>query len=287
MKYAVIDRHQDYPVRMMCRLLRVSPSGYYAWRGRPPSRRAVANAHLVAAIRAIHAASDGAYGSPKICDELVQRGERCGVHRVARLMRAHGIVGIPAPRQWRSRRPGLRPAGIANHLARDFVAPAPNTKWVSDITYIRTAEGWVYLAVILDLCTRRVVGWSMSDSLAREFVMQAVLMALGQRDGDRPVILHSDRGTQYTSVEYQRFLADHGIVSSMSDVGSCYDNAVAESFFGLLKRERVNRRRYRTRAEARSDIFDYIERFYNRRRRHSHTNGLPPAEYARVMAKRS
>jgi putative transposase len=281
----VIARHRDYPVRMLCRLLRVSPSGYYAWRGRAPSPRAVANARLLDAIRAIHAASDGAYGSPKIWDELVQRGERCGVHRIARLMRAHEMVGIPAPRRWRSRRPGTRPAGLANHLARDFVARVPNTKWVSDITYIRTAEGWVYLAVVLDLCTRRVIGWSMSDCLSREFVMQAVLMALWQRDGDQPVILHTDRGTQYTCVQYQRFLADHGIVSSMSDVGSCYDNAVAESFFGLLKRERVNRRRYRTRADARSDIFDYIERFYNRRRRHSHTNGLPPAEYAQVMEK--
>ena len=282
MRYAVIARHHDYPVRLMCRLLRVSPSGYYAWRGRSPSRRAVANARLVGAIRDIHAASDGVYGSPKIWDELVQRGESCGIHRVARLMRAHKIVGIPAPRRWRSRRPGARPAGLVNHLARDFVATAPNTKWVSDITYIRTGEGWVYLAVILDLYTRRVVGWSMSNRLAREFVMRAVLMALGQRSGDGPVILHSDRGTQYTSVEYQRFLADHGIVCSMSDVGSCYDNAVAEGFFGLLKRERVNRRRYRTRAEARVDVFDYIERFYNRRRRHSHTNGLPPAEFAKV-----
>ncbi len=276
-------RHRDYPVRLMCRLLRVSPSGYYAWRRRAPSRRAIANARLVDAIRAIHAASDGAYGSPKIWDELVQRGEQCGVHRVARLMRVHGMVGIPAPRRWRSRRPGSRPPSIGNHLARDFAAHAPNTKWVSDITYIRTGEGWVYLTVILDLCTRRVVGWSMSDRLSRDFVMQAVLMALWQRVGDRPVILHSDRGTQYTSAEYQRFLADHGIVGSMSDVGSCYDNAVAESFFSLLKRERVNRRRYHTRAEARSDVFDYIERFYNRRRRHSYTNGLPPAAYDNIM----
>jgi putative transposase len=137
--------------------------------------------------------------------------------------------------------------------------------------------------VILDLYTRRVVGWSMSNRLAREFVIRAVLMALGQRSGDGPIILHSDRGTQYTSVEYQRFLADHGIVCSMSDVGSCYDNAVAEGFFGLLKRERVSCRHHRTRAEARVDVFDYIERFYNRRRPHSHTNRLSPAEFARVM----
>ncbi len=218
-------RQRNYPVRMMCRLLHVSSSGYYAWRGRAPSRRATVNACLVDVIRDIHAATDGAYGSPKIWGELVHRGERCGVHRVARLMRIHGIVGIPAPRRWRSRRPGVRPMGIINHLARDFIAHAPNTKWVSDITYIPTGEGWVYLAVILDLCTRCVIGWAMSDRLAREFVIRAVLMALWQRAGDRPVILHSDRGTQYTCEEYQRFLADHGIVSSMSDVGSCYDNA--------------------------------------------------------------
>ncbi len=281
----MISDHHDYPVRMMCRLLRVSASGYYGWRKRAPSRRTVANGHLLESIRDIHAVSDGLYGSPKIWDELARRGERCGVHRVARLMRVNRIVGIPATRCWRSRRASPRPSGVVNHLVRDFTADIPNTKWVSDITYIRTGEGWLYLAVVIDLCTRCVIGWSMSERLAREFVIQAVLMALSQRAGDSPVILHSDRGTQYTSEEYQQFLADHGIVSSMSAVGSCYDNAVAESFFGLLKRERVNRRRYRTRSEARTDVFDYIERFYNRRRSHSHTRGLPPNEYTKLMDK--
>jgi len=268
-----------FPVRMMCRLLKLSPSGYYGWQGRPLSARARDNARLVREIRTIHAESDGVYGSPKVFDELVRRGERCGRNRIARLMKADGLRGIPAVKRWRGRRPGDRPIGINNHLARDFSAAEANAKWVTDITYIRTMEGWLYLAVVLDLFTRRVIGWSMGRSLGRELVLQAVLMALWQRKGRGPVILHSDRGTQYTSNEYQAFLKEHGIASSMSGVGSCYDNAVAESFFGLLKRERVNRRRYLTRAEARADIFDYIERFYNRRRGHSYTAGLSPAAY--------
>lgn len=269
----------SYPVRMMCRCLKVSPSGYYDWRGRAPSRRSIENKQLLGVIREIHAASDGVYGSPKVWDELRRRGESCGRGRVERLMRAEGPRGIPLKRRWQSRPSSPRPSGIENHLARDFSAQERNTKWVSDITYIRTGEGWVYLAVVLDLFTRRVIGWSMGSSLSSEIVMKAVLMALGQRGDTRPAVFHSDRGAQYTSEEVQAFLKTHGITSSMSRVGSCYDNAVAESFFGLLKRERVNRRRYVTRAQARRDVFDYIERFYNRARTHSFTNGLPPAKY--------
>jgi putative transposase len=235
---------------------------------------------LLEQIRAIHQDNDRVLGSPKIWEELIRRGERCGENRVTRLMRTAGLQGIPAVRRWRGRKSGARPDGLTNHLARDFAVTEPNTKWVTDITYIRTGEGWLYLAVVLDLATRHVVGWSMRQSLYRQLVLQAVLMALWQRQGAGSVILHSDRGTQYTSTEYQAFLKDHGIVSSMSGVGSCFDNAVAESFFGLLKRERVNRRNYRTRAEARADVFDYIERFYNRQRGHSYTGGLPPGRYA-------
>ena len=269
-----------YAVRMMCRLLKVSPSGYYDWRDRPASRRDQANACLLEQICAIHAQSDGVYGSPKVWEELVKRGAHCSENRVARLMRGERLQGIPAVRHWRGRKSGERPARVTNHLARDFAATEPNTKWVTDITYIRTGEGWLYLAVVLDLATRRVIGWSMREHLDRDLVLQAVLMALWQRPKESPVILHSDRGTQYTSHDYQAFLNDHGVLSSMSGVGSCYDNAVAESFFGLLKRERVNRSRYWTRAEARADVFDYIERFYNRQRSHSYTDGLPPARYA-------
>lgn len=276
---------EAYSVRMMCRLLKVSPSGYYDWRDRPASRREQDNARLLEQIRSIHAQSDSVYGSPKIWEALVRCGDGCSQNRVARIMRAARLQGIPAARRWRGRKCGQRPEGLSNHLARDFAVTEPNTKWVSDITYIRTGEGWLYLAVVLDLATRRIIGWSMRQSLDRELVLQAVLMALWQRPRAGSVILHSDRGTQYTSEEYQAFLADHGIVSSMSGVGSCYDNAVAESFFGLLKRERVNRRQYSTRAQARVDVFDYIERFYNRQRSHSYAEGLPPATYAERLSK--
>lgn len=189
---------------------------------------------------------------------------------------AGGFARDPAPTRWKRRGSGVRPAGITNQVARDFSAPSPNAKWVTDITYIATQEGWLYLAVVLDLFSRQVIGWSMQPQLTRDLVLQAVLMAVWQRQGVEPVILHSDRGAQYTSQEFQAFLRDHGIVSSMSGVGNCYDNAVAESFFGLLKRERVHRRQYRTRAEARADVFDYIEGFYNGQRTHSFTQGVAP-----------
>lgn len=195
------------------------------------------------------------------------RGERCGRHRVARLMRRAGLQGVPQRRRWRRKTAGVPPAGTQNHLERDFTATAPNTKWVTDITYIRTAEHWLYLCIVLDLYSGLVVGWSMSPRQDRQLVVQAVLMAVWQRPGRTPVILHSDRGCQFMSDEYQQFLAAHHVTCSMSAVGSCADNAAAESFFGVLKRERVNRRQYRTRAEARADLFDYIERWHNPRQR--------------------
>jgi len=267
-KYRTIECCREaYPVRLMCRCLAVSPSGYYGWRGRPFSGQAKDNQRLLNRIQTLHAHSDGVMGSPRIWDELRYAGEPCGRHRVARLMRQSGIVGIPQRRRWKTRTPGPRPVDVVNHVARDFKADEPNIKWVTDITYIRTAEHWLYLCVVLDLHSGVVVGWSMSPRQERQLVMQAVLMALWQRTDRRPVILHSDRGCQFTSEEYQRFLAGHNLVCSMSRVGSCADNAAAEGFFGLLKRERVNRRRYQTRAEARADIFDYIERFHNPRRR--------------------
>ena len=274
-----------YPIRMMCRLLRVSPSGYYARQTRPTSQRAQANAILVEEIRRIHADSDAVYGSPKVWRALRDHGQSCGKHRVARLMQQAALQGIPSKKRWRTHKAGTRPEGVTNHLDRAFAAATPNTKWVTDITYIRTAEGWLYLAVVLDLHSRQVIGWSMQPHLGRELVLQAVLMAVWQRTTSEALILHSDRGTQYTAEDFQEFLHKHGIVSSMSGVGNCYDNAVAESFFGILKRERVNRRRYRTRAEARSDIFDYIERFYNRQRQHSYAKGLAPRVYAEQCLK--
>lgn len=271
MRYYAIERcRQDFPINMMCRLLKVSTTGYYDWRTRKPSQRQQDNSRLLREITSLHTESDGVFGSPRIWEELRYQGERCSLNRVARLMHAARLVGIPAVKQWRRRLSTKRPEYVTNHLERDFTSKQPNTKWVTDITYIRTGEGWLYLAVVIDLYNSQVIGWSMSHRMEKELVIQAVLMALWQKKQHGDVILHSDRGSQYTSHDYQHFLKTHHIVSSMSAVGSCYDNAAAESFFGLLKRERererVNRRKYATRAEARADIFDYIERFYNQRK---------------------
>jgi len=247
--------------------LRVSSSGYYGWVTRPLSGRAQENARLLARIHQLHADHDGVVGSPRIWEDLRYAGERCGRHRVARLMRRAGLQGVPQRRRWRKKPAGVRPAGSQNHLNRDFSATASNTKWVTDITYIRTAEHWLYLCVVLDLYSGLVVGWSMSPQQDRQLVVHAVLMALWQRPACTSVILHSDRGCQFTSEAYQRFLESHQIICSMSAVGSCADNAAAESVFGVLKRERGNRMHSRTRAEARADIFAYIERRHNPRQR--------------------
>ena len=268
MKYRMIDRCRDaFPIRMMCRHLEVSPSGYYEWRGRRPSQRTVANQALFKQIKHLHAESDGVLGAPRIWKELRYQGEFCGINRVARLMSANNLQGIPQKKRWKKKDAGQRPADISNHLQRDFSAETENTKWVTDITYIRSGENWLYLCVVIDLFSGVVVGWSMSHRQTRDLVIQAVLMALWQRKNHEPVILHSGRGCQFTSDEYQRFLKGHNLVCSMSAVGSCADNAACKGFFGMLKRERVNRRYYNTRSEARADVFDYIERFHNPRKR--------------------
>ena len=260
----MIERcREDFSIRMMCRCLKVSASGYYGWRGRPLSQRVRDNRRLLSRIQMLHTESDGVLGSPRIWDALRYAGESCGLNRVARLMRCAGLQGIPQVQRWRKKGNGSRPGDVRNHLDRDFSSVQANTKWVTDITYIRTAEGWLYLCVVIDLYTGVVVGWSMSQRQDRQLVLQTVLMALWQRQDRAPVILHSDRGCQFTSEEYQQFLKGHGLICSMSAVGSCADNAAAESFFGVLKRERVNRRYYRSRTEARADVFDYIECFYN------------------------
>jgi putative transposase len=262
----MLERCRDaFPVRLMCRCLKVSPSGYYGWRDRPLSAQARDNQRLLRRIEALHAGADGVLGAPRIWEDLRYAGETCSLNRVARLMRVHHLQGIPQKRRWRKKGSDPRPTGINNHLARDFRAQQPNTKWVTDITFIETAEGWLYLSAVKDLHSEAIVGWSMSHRQTRELVIQAVLMALWQREDRSPVVLHSDRGCQFTSGEYQRFLKGHNLVPSMSAVGSCADNAAMEGFFGMLKRERVNRRIYRTRAEARADVFDYIERFHNPR----------------------
>lgn len=230
---------------------------------REPSARAKDNARLLEKIRQCYTDSDGVMGAPRMHEALCYAGEGVGLNRVARLMAGAGLVGVPQRRRWRRKPSGVRPIHVRNHIERDFTANEPNTKWVVDITYIRTGEGWLYLCAVLDLYSGKVVGWSMSPIQDRHLVLKAVMMASWQRADRSEVILHSDRGTQFTSAQYQQFLKDHNIVSSMSDVGHCGDNAAAEGFFGKLKRERVHRRRYLTLSAARADVFDYIERFHN------------------------
>ena len=225
----MVERCREaFPVRMMCRCLKVSPGGYYGWRERPLSRRAQENERLVSRIKRLHTESDGVLGSPRMRDELRYEGEQCSKNRVARLMRTEGLRGIPQKRRWKKKASCDRPDDVQNHLDRDFDASEPNTKWVTDITYVRTAENWLYLCVVIDLYSGMVVGWSMSPRQERQLVIQAVLMALWQRPDKNPVILHSDRGTQFTSDEYQRFLKGHNLICSMSAVGSSADNAAAE-----------------------------------------------------------
>ncbi len=280
MRYACIDRRRDrYPVRMMCRLLKVSRSGYYAWRTRPESSRTKSDRALMPEIRRVHQDSRGVYGSPRVHAELVANGIRVGRHKVARLMRLEWLRGCPKRRfRVTTHRDPSHP--VAKDLLRqNFAVDAPNRVWAADITYIPTHEGWLYLAVVMDLYSRRIVGWSMSRWMSRRIVLAALRTAIDARQPGGALIHHSDRGGQYTSDDFRGELAGHGIQCSMGSAGNCYDNAAVESFFGLLKRERVNRVRYRTRAEARADLFDYIEVFYNRKRRHGYLGNISPADF--------
>lgn len=282
MRYAAIAAQKaHFPVEMMCELLDVSPSGYYAWQKRPESRRAQRDRALSARIGVIHAESRRTYGSPRIAAELRASGEPVARKRVARLMREQGIAA-------RRKRRFVQTTNSAHHwpiasnvLARQFTVAEPNSIWAADITYIATAQGWLYLAVVLDLATRGVVGWAMGESLATSLALEALEMAVFRRGP--PKLHHSDRGTQYASDSYQLALQTHGIRSSMSRTGDCWDNAVVESFFSTLKTECVRDQIYVTRAAARTAIFDYIEAFYNRRRRHSSLGYRSPAEYEREV----
>lgn len=280
MRYICIDRRRNqYPVRMMCRLLAVSHSGYYAWRIRPESARAKTDRELISLIQQIHSDSGGVYGAVKITAELNEQGYPCGRHKVARLMRIVGLRGCPKPRFKVTTQSDPKHAVADNLLDQNFTSDAPNECWSSDITYIKTRQGWLYLAVVMDLYSRRIVGWSMSRWISRHLVIDALNMAIAQRLPDEPLIHHSDRGSQYTSDDFRDELEKHNIRCSMSGRGNCYDNAVVESFFGLLKRERVNRRYYLTREEAKQDIFDYIECFYNRQRRHGYLGNISPVAF--------
>lgn len=280
MKYQCIADHRDVlSVAMMCRLLEVKSGGFYAWLRRPPSQRSADDQRYKKKVVEIHEESDGVYGSRKVRDGFMDLGFHIGRRRIARLMRELGLKGCPKKRYRVTTQSnhGFRVA--PNQLDREFTAEKPNQRWVADITYIRTGEGWLYLAAVMDLYSKAIVGWSMSERLTRDLVISAMMMAIWTRKPGRDLIHHSDRGSQYASDDFQSLLDGHGIECSMSGTGNCYDNAAMESWFGLLKRERVYRRRYRTRAEARADVFDYIERFYNRRRPHGSAGRMSPLKY--------
>jgi transposase InsO family protein len=280
MKYQAIRNYVDrFDVRLMCRALQVSHGGYYEWLKRPESARARQNRALLVEIRAAHERSHRNYGSPRITRELRQRGRRCGKNRVARLMRAHGLRAKRVKRWRATTQSNHRLAVAANTLARQFTVSRPNQVWAADISYLWTEEGWLYLAVVLDLYSRAVIGWAMGPYLTTQLATGALKMALRHRTPERGLLHHSDRGVQYAARDYQRLLEEHGIACSMSRKGNCWDNACVESFFSTLKVEHVYHQRYATREQAKHDVFRWIELIYNRQRRHSTLGYRSPAEF--------
>ena len=284
MRYEFIRAEKAlYPVVLLCRVLRVARSGFYAWLSRGESDRELRDRELLPLIREVFKTSRQTYGSPRVFEELRARGVPCSRRTIERLMREAGIRP-PRRRKFRKTTDSDHPyVTAANLLDRDFSSPEPDRRWSTDITYIWTMEGWLYLAVVMDLFSRRIVGWSMRKRLARELVLSALRMALYGRDPGAGLVHHSDRGSQYASDDYQKELDRRGIVCSMSRKGNCWDNAVVESFFATLKRELVYRHRFATRAQAIQAIFEYIEVFYNRLRRHSHLGYLSPVQFERAM----
>jgi len=267
--FGFIAKHRGiWPISWMCETLDVSRSGFHAWLIRPPSTRTGSDDALGARVRASFLLSDRTYGARRVWHDVLAEGFACGRHKIERLMRVQGLRA-------RSRRhqppkdAGTRSIIAPNVLDRDFQANKPNRKWVADFTYIWTAEGWLYLAVVLDLFSRRIIGWSMKDAMTAQMVTDALMMAIWRRGRPKALMHHSDQGSQYTSEAFQRLMADHDITCSMSRSGNCWDNAAMESFFSSLKTERIRGQVYRTRDQARADVFDYIERFYNPMRRHS------------------
>jgi putative transposase len=283
MRYRFIQAEKaSYPVEVLCRVLAVARSGYYAWCRGPLGARAQQNQWLLTHIRACYQASRGRYGSPRIHHDLRAHGLRVGRHRVARLMRLHGLRSVSRRRAWK--RPGRTAPEVvaANTLQRAFAAARPNEKWASDITYVPTRQGWLYVAVLMDLYSRRIIGWAMDEQMTTTLTLNALEMALQQRPVPVGLLHHSDRGSQYGAGAYQQQLATHGIRCSMSRPGNCWDNAVVESFFATLKTELLSGEHvYQTRQEARTAIFEYVEGFYNRTRRHSALGYLSPVEFER------
>jgi transposase InsO family protein len=287
MKYQFIQVHQrQFAVQEMCHLLHVSSSGYYRWRSSRLGQRAQQDAQLAEQIRAIYEVSQGRYGSPRVHQELQAQGVRCSEKRVARLMREQHLVAR-APRKFVVTTDSQHALPVAfNELDREYQVEAVadvNRVWAGDITYVPTAEGWLYVAVVLDLKSRKVIGWGMEASLEQGLVSGALEMALAQRQPQPGLLHHSDRGSQYASHRYQEQLHQQGIVCSMSRRGNCWDNAPVESFFATLKKELVHRENYHTREEAKASLFHYIEVFYNRQRRHSALGYLSPDEYERRL----
>jgi putative transposase len=281
--FITVEKAQ-YPVSLLCSLLEVSRSGYYAWCVRPLSQRAIADSELADVIRTIHENSAQRYGSPRIHEELGANDTHVGRKRVARLMKETGL-SARTKRRFVKTTDSKHDFPIApNLLQRDFTADAPNESWVGDITYLDTREGWLYLAVLIDLYSRRVVGWAMSERIDTALAMAALNMALTRRKPGRGLIHHTDRGCQYASHEYRRLIRDIGAECSMSRKGNCWDNAVAESFFASLRKELTNRVDFLTRDAARSNVFEYIEAFYNRVRRHSTINYQSPNDFERGLS---
>lgn len=284
MRYAfILGQSKHHSVKQLCHVMSVSRSGYYAWLVRPPSQRAMEDARLLTLIRESHEASGHTYGSPRILCDLREVGEHCGKNRVAKIMKRNNIRA-----QRGYKKPGYKytkPAVAApNRLEQQFTVDQPDAAWVTDITYIRTYEGWLYLAVVMDLFSRKIIGWSMKSTLAKEIVLDALLMAVWRRSPDNEVIIHSDQGSQFSSDEWNRFCDEHNLVPSMSRRGNCYDNAVVESFFSSLKKEKIRRHTFQTREKAKAELFDYIEVFYNKARRHQHLGNISPEAFEQVKA---
>jgi putative transposase len=282
-RYGFIEAHRGrWPVRLMCRVLGVPAGGYYGWRGRPAGPRAQRREALVDAIKAVHGDVKARYGSPRIHAELAARGEACCVNTVAGLMREHGIAA-KTKRKFRCTTDSNHDRPVAENVVdRQFEPEAADEVWTADITYIPTREGWLYLAAVEDLYSRKIIGWSMGERIDSRLAADALEMAVARRLPGAGLVAHSDRGSQYASEHYQRLLAGHGIVCSMSRRANCWDNAPMESFFASLKKELVHDEDYATRQEARASLFEYIEVFYNRVRRHSSLGYKSPVEYERA-----
>lgn len=291
MRFAFIQAHAaEYAIVTLCRVLQVSKAGYYAWVHRPESGRSIADRQLAVEIKAIHQQSRRTYGSPRVHRELHAQGKHHGEKRIARIMRAEGIRA-KAPRRFRKTTDSNHALPVApNHLDRQFAVEdvaGLDRVWVGDITYLTTREGFLYLAVVLDLASRRVIGWAMRHTLEAPLTYDALAMALRDRRPASGVLHHTDRGSQYAAGAYQALLGAHGITCSMSRVGDCWDNAVVESFFATLKRELADDADWATRDEARTAVFEYIEAWYNRRRRHSSLDYRSPVEYERALLARA